>query len=231
MLSSELSRLLQSSGAGGVFLTPKSKDASGPSTEFKFKVIWGDSDDLSKDLIVARTSSAIFGVVKGRDCLGWRVKVKDYAAVRKVIEPTWQESKNLWYDIPIGRKFTLAPLPQDVDREALQQILMSFAWEAVPLRQVNALTWVVGFNDSPPKDVVHVGNTLVLIREDLQRPKAKPENAVVSAPTPVRRALEVQLHNHGARPRPTQSAVATNPAPPVVRQAVGPHQFAPAARR
>ena len=39
VLSSELSRLLQSSGAGGVFLTPKSKDASGPSTEFKFKVI------------------------------------------------------------------------------------------------------------------------------------------------------------------------------------------------
>ena len=82
MLSSELSRLLQSSGAGGVFLTPKSKDASGPSTEFK--VIWGDSDDLSKDLIVAHTNSAIFGVVKGRDCLGWRVKVKEYVAARIV---------------------------------------------------------------------------------------------------------------------------------------------------
>ena len=35
VLSSEMSRLLQASGAGGIFMTPKSKDASGPSAKFK----------------------------------------------------------------------------------------------------------------------------------------------------------------------------------------------------
>ena len=222
VLSGEVLHLLQASGSGGVFLTPKSKDATGPSTEFK--VVWGGSDDLSKALLVARTNAAIFGVVRGRDCLGWRVKVKDYVAVRKAIEPQWEVNSNLRYDVSISRKFIVAPLPQDIDRESMQQLLSSFLWEAVPLRQVNTVTWVVGSDQDPPNDVLHLEGSIALIREEKPRAKSKPESTIVSAPTSMKHRLEQQFRHYVAPAKTLQRTV--SPALPLpAKPSAGPNQL------
>ncbi|CAE7348164.1 hypothetical protein AK812_SmicGene2884 [Symbiodinium microadriaticum] len=192
VLQPELQKLLRQSGVGGVFLTPKNTSGDGPSSNFR--IVWGEGNDLEKALIAARANPAVCGVVRGKGNLGWRVQVKEYAR----------------YDVATSCMYVASPMPVDFDREAVQAALTSFAWDAIPLRQLNAHSWLIGSDGPPPKETLTVQGTLVLLREESRKSKSKPESAVVAAPARFRRALDDHILTANIAAQSSAPAVQTS---------------------
>ena len=203
---------LRQSGVGGVFLTPKNTSGDGPSSNFR--IVWGEGNDLEKALIAARANPAVCGVVRGKGNLGWRVQVKEqvkeYARLRAQLQPGWQPNNQLRYDVATSCMYVASPMPVDFDKEAVQAVLTSFAWDAIPLRQLNAHSWLIGSDGPPPKETLTVQGTLVLLREESRKSKSKPESAVVAAPARFRRALDDHILTANIAAQSSAPAVQTS---------------------
>ena len=220
VLTKDLERLLKASGRGGLFITPKGKQGTGPSGEFR--VVWGDGFDLERALVVANANSGIWGIVRGRNCLGWRVPVADYAAMRSVLEPGWLCNDHLRYDVPVHCRFVASPMPENFDRESVQKVLNSFGWEAMPIRQLSAKAWLLGASAAPPRETLLVQGSVVLLREEVLKQKPARDSAVVSAPSNSRRALDEHLRTISVRSSPLPAQPLALPIP--ARMAPGPQQ-------
>ena len=132
-LESDMEPLLMQSGHDGIFLTPKSEDGS---ADGSYRIVWLDSCDLSKALAMAGAQANILGIVKGKTSLGLRVPADLYTQTRQAVEPGWVNDKHIRYQVRVTLKFLVSPLPQDLDREALQKILDNFGWNPLPLKQL-----------------------------------------------------------------------------------------------
>ena len=130
-LESDLEPLLLQSGHEGIFMTPKAEDGS---ADGSYRIVWMDSCDKSKALAMAGAQANILGIVKGKTSLGLRVLADFYTQTRQAVEPGWVNDKHIRYQVKVVHKFLVEPLPQDVDREALQKVLDKFGWNALPLK-------------------------------------------------------------------------------------------------
>ena len=188
----QLQSLLKQSGTAGIFLTPKDDDSNMASG--KYKIVWLPSADLSESLTVMKSFEEARGLVRGKTTLGLRVQAEQYSSVRSRVEPTWRPDSDL-VNIVVEKRWLITPVPQATDRSTLLALFEKLGWRAVPLRQINGSTWVVGSSkdSNPPSDTFSLGGQLVLITE--QQPVKPPlsRDTVVAGPPAVKRALDRQL--------------------------------------
>ena len=180
--------LLPQSGKGAVFLTPKQDDSNAPSG--KYRVVWLDTLDLEKASSMHRLYPELQGIVRGRSSLGLRMRAVDYGSVRKKLDPGWS-AQGMLTDIVITKKWSIGPVPRQVDKQSLQDALLKLGWRATPLRQIAAETWLVGANeqDGPPADTVQLGGKLVLIQEQQPRKNMAKQDIVIAAPSSFKKSF------------------------------------------
>ena len=184
--------LIKQSGVGGIFLTPK--DSATFTASGLYKVIWLQSAQLEEGMIILKSIQESCGLVRGKTSLGIRVRAENYSSVRTRLEPQWKAQSDL-VNIAIEKRWTMTPVPHELDRGAVQDLLQSMGWRATPIKKLNGNTWMIGSgkNDNPASDTVFVGSCLALVSElRVHRP---PHNGgtVVAGPPGLRQALDKQL--------------------------------------
>ena len=184
-----LDNLLPQSGKSAVFITPKQEESSAPSG--LYRVAWLDCMDLDKAISMHRMYPELQGIVRGRSSLGLRMRAADYGAIRKKLDPSWSPNGMLT-DIVINKKWSIGPVPRQVDKQCLQDALLQLGWRATPLRQVAAETWLIGANEQnlPPADTIELAGRLVLIQEQQTKKQAAHQDVVIAAPNAFRKNLK-----------------------------------------
>ena len=219
VVGSAMDNILPQSGKSSVFLTPKQEDSAAPSG--KYRVAWLDCLDLEKAASLHRLHPEMQGIVRGRSSLGLRMRAADYGTIKKKLDANWNPNGMLT-DIVIARKWSIGPVPRQVDKQCLQDALLKLGWRATPLRQIAAETWLLGAgeNDIPPADTIELAGRLVLIQEQHQRRQTPHQDVVIAAPTSFRKSF------HGRQQNRAPIVVAVPPplhdAPGVAAPARGP---------
>ena len=113
-------------------------------------MVWLDTSQLEHAFAISKPQSSVLGVVKGKGSLGLRVEAETYAALRQAIEPGWQNESAVKYQVRVAKRFILAPVSSLKDKSAMQKILDSFGWHALPIGQMGPNTWQIGASAEPP---------------------------------------------------------------------------------
>ena len=87
LLLDNMDVVLKQSGTGGVFLNPRDEQG-GPSGDFR--VVWADGCDLEKALTISKSQHEVYGLVRGKNGIGYRVRTADYVTSRSKLDPTWK---------------------------------------------------------------------------------------------------------------------------------------------
>ena len=190
--ASNLEHFLQQSGRAAVFLTPKEVESAAPSG--KFRVIWLDHSDLERAQKTHRLHPEFLGIVRGKQSLGLRTRAAEYTALRKKLDPSWGPD-GILVDVVVARRWILAPMPPQVDKSLVQQIISKLGWRAVPLKQIAANSWLIGSEeaDTPPSDTFEFAGKPVLITEQTARKPKSESDVVVAAPTAFKRNFQERL--------------------------------------
>ena len=209
----DLPRVLPQSGKSGIFIVPK----DGPSTSAsgQYRVVWTQSADLAHAQTVMRAYPSAQGLVRGKASLGIRVAAHEYSSIRRRLEPSW-DPNGIKTDIPIVARWSMAPIPESMDKKAIQKVLDAMTWDATPLRQVNHNTWLLGSSSPTPpaSDTVELNGKLVLITPAEQSKGPQLPETLVAGPTALRKAINKQVA-HGTA---LVNSYASNPQDPAVPQ-------------
>ena len=199
--------LVKQSGVAGTFITPK--DATTYTASGLYKVIWLPSADLDQGMTVLKSIQESCGLVRGKTSLGLRVKAEHYSSVRVRLEPQWKPANEL-VNVAVEKRWMMTPIPQEMDRSAMQELLQQMGWRATPLKQVSGVTWTIGSgnSDPPPNDTVYVGGSLALISEMEPHHPSQRRETVVAGPIELRRALDRQLAGRKPSAFSSQSSAA-----------------------
>ena len=192
-LKDDVQLLLTQSGCEGIYITPKAPDGT---PDGMYRIVWLETNDRLKATALARSLADVVGVVRGRNNLGLRVLADHYTSTRQFVEPGWENTMKIRYQVRVSSKYVLSPLAAEVDREALQKILDAFSWSALPLRPRGRDAWIVGADQPPPAETIMVAGTLVLIVPLKQTGNQKAsDSVVVAAPDSVKKSLDRQISN------------------------------------
>ena len=223
VVADQLPDILMASGNEGIFVNPKLAQGG---ADNRFKVIWADHDSLAKAQTIAKTHPSIKGLVHGKSSLGFRVQATEYSATRLRLDPSWQKDEILKYDLVVQFRYLMTPLPLDVDKGMVQEILNQMGWLATPLRQVGPASWLVGAQEEPKSEVMTFRGQMVLLTKETIKDTGKTtHSAALAAPTSLKKSLDRRfkaednsIWSHAARGSQLLGVPVPKPAPQIALQ-------------
>ena len=152
--------VLPFSGKGGVFIEPKTEDATKPSDDYQ--VVWLPTSDFSDAQHKAQCETHAIGLARHGQRYGIRVAAPYFQAVFKTLKPDAMflspGPRTLW---------TCGPWPFGVDRKGLGRILKQWQWDARPLQPSQTvqggLMWSIQAVTDPPNTVYSLPHGQVVI--------------------------------------------------------------------
>ena len=165
--------LLRYSGRNGIFVEPKTEDATFPSSDFQ--VVWVPMD-FSAIQHAAQCEPNSIGIARNGSKYGIRVKAEHFQQVFAALKP------DALFLAPGKRtSFLCGPWPYGADRKALAKVFRSWGWEARPLQPANTvhggLMWLVQAISPPVQNMYALAHGQVVIstcqEDSVQVPKPR----------------------------------------------------------
>eukprot|EP00438_Fugacium_kawagutii_P024972 Skav217963 [mRNA] locus=scaffold3450:106770:111347:- [translate_table: standard] len=167
-----LDELLRRSGFNGVFCTPKT--ANGRLSQ-EFKVLWSTAD-ATQARCQATQIQGCLGLVKGRNTLGFRVRMDDFDRGWNILHPgvapPTKTDGTLMYKA-MG-------LPFGVTNVVMKQWCEKQKWDAFPVKALGPTGWLLRATDHP-KEGLHMFNGSPILLQFLPD-KASTTSPVIVGP-------------------------------------------------
>ena len=157
-------QVLMCSGKHGVYIEPKTEDATRPSTDFQ--VVWLPAGDFAAAQHKSQCEPHSMGLARHNQRYGIRVAAPHYQAVFQSMRPDAiflaPGPRSLW---------SCGPFPFGVDRKCLGRILKNWQWDARPMQPSRTvqggLMWTIQAVTEPPATVFSLPHGQVVIsRQD-----------------------------------------------------------------
>lgn len=155
-------KVLEQSGAQGIYTEPRSLDAREP--DRMYDVIWIPKADKSTVMHLKQTNPAAIGIVRNADRWGLRAVVEQAPALHQVIRPD-----AVYLAQGPRLQFSVSPVPYGTDRRALSKAFKALGWEAKPIQPTGAVDggrgniWAVHATESPPSNIMTLGHGEIVI--------------------------------------------------------------------
>ncbi len=172
--------LLACSGTNGLYLEPKTTDASSPSLDFQ--VVWLPHMDFQAIAHQAQCEAHSLGIARFGGRYGVRVRVQHF---QQVFQQVFQSLKPDGLFLAPGTRVNwhCGPWPFGVDRKALASVFRQWKWEARPLQPIKSVQggnmWLVQAVDDPSQVVYNMNHGQVLIS------RCKPVDGSTNVPAEV----------------------------------------------
>ena len=115
-LKDDVLPLLTQSGCEGIYITPKAPDGT---PDGMYRIVWLETNDRLKATAVARSLADVVGVVRGRNNLGLRVLADHYTSIRQSVEPGWENTMKIRYQVRVSCKYVLSPSGRPFRRSSM----------------------------------------------------------------------------------------------------------------
>ena len=152
--------LLEQSGLQGIFVEPKTEDATAPHADYQ--VVWLPHLSFSEVKHRAQCEALSIGIARNGRRFGVRVAACHFQQVFRALKP------EALFLAP-GPRVTwhCGPWPYGVDRKALATVFRQWKWDARPLQPVHAVSggmmWAVQAIADPPQVVIGMQHGQVVI--------------------------------------------------------------------
>ena len=154
------SQVLLHSGKQGVYVEPKTEDATRPSPDYQ--VIWLPSNEFADAQHRSQCEPHSLGLARHNARYGIRVASPHYQAVFQTLKPDAlflaPGPRTLW---------TCGPFPYGVDRKSLGKILKTWQWDARPMQPSKSvqggLMWTIQAVTEPPATVYSLPHGQVVV--------------------------------------------------------------------
>eukprot|EP00438_Fugacium_kawagutii_P016983 Skav202419 [mRNA] locus=scaffold1370:259470:272350:+ [translate_table: standard] len=153
--------LLQLSGVGGLYCTPRGQ---GRGHDSRYRVVPLPGLSLSEARAAQDKVHDAVGLVRTSRGLAVRVDTAGYLAARQVLLPDMEHSDES--DPGGNRRFRILGLPAFVEKAGVKQILREISWAAKVLRSQGKQAWLLSSDQLPPSRTVTVGSHTAVILED-----------------------------------------------------------------
>ena len=159
-LKSQEHSLLKLSGCQGVFVEPRSPDATMPSDEFQ--VVWVPQATCPEVMHQAQCEPMSLGVARSGRRFGIRVQAQNFQSIFSKIKPDGQF-------LAPGQRMTwhCGPWPFGSDRRTLGKVFQSWSWQARPLQPAKSVEggvmWLVQSITEPPQSVWNMQHGQVVV--------------------------------------------------------------------
>lgn len=159
-LKSQEHSLLKLSGVNGIFIEPRSMDASSPSDEYQ--VVWLPQASCPDVMHQAQCEPLSVGVARSGRRFGIRVPAQHFQGVFSKVKPDGQF-------LAPGQRLTwhCGPWPFGSDRRTLAKIFTTWPWQARPLQPARTVEggvmWLVQSVTEPPQSVWNMQHGQVMV--------------------------------------------------------------------
>ena len=168
--------LLACSGSHGIYLEPKTTEATSPSLDFQ--VVWLPHLDFSAVSHQAQCEALSLGIARFGSRYGVRVRVQHFQQVFQSLKPD-----GLFLAPGIRVNWHCGPWPFGVDRKMLASVFRQWKWEARPLQPIKSVhggnMWLVQAVDEPSQVVWSMKHGQVVVS------RCKPAESNPSVPAEV----------------------------------------------
>ena len=160
--SSIRDHVLESAGQGGVYVEPRSLEAT--EIDGNFDVVWVPKADKSSVTHLRQTNPLVLGITRMGERWGLRVSSENAQTVHQSVRPDavfLEQGPRLQYSV--------SPIPFGTDRQALSRALKSSGWEVKPIQPVGSVeggrgnTWNVVATKPPPSNIIPMSHGEVVI--------------------------------------------------------------------
>ncbi len=162
-----LEKTLARSGAGGIFLTPKTESKQ---LDPRYGTVILPSKSLDDALVQVALFKHAIGLVMVRKQFALRCKKEHLHDARMLLspesifipmgQPEHRENAKLWI---------LTRMSMSTTHDVLTKGLRDLGWNACALRQTGAQSWLISSADPPPAQHLTINDTLVLVMPKEQR--------------------------------------------------------------
>jgi len=165
------------SGRGGLYVEPKTEDASQPHGDYQ--VIWMPQHDFASITHKAKCEAQCVGIARTGRRFGLRVHAMHFQQVFASVKP------EAVFLAPGARMvFHCGPWPYGSDRRGLAKTLKAGGWECRPLQPLHSvpggLMWSVQAVTVPPSNVLNMHHGQVVItRHDAKEAMSGPETQAI----------------------------------------------------
>ena len=125
-------KLLQCSGFSGIFLEPKTEDASAPDSAFQ--VVWLPQQDFATVKHKAQCEPASIGLARNGNRFGIRVPLKHFQEVFGTLKPS-----SLFLAPGPRTTWVCGPWPFGVDRKTIARVFKDWKWDARPTQPTSTV--------------------------------------------------------------------------------------------
>ena len=171
--------LLSCSGRNGVYIEPKTEDASSPHLDFQ--VVWLPQLSHAEIVHKVQCEPHSLGVARSGKRYGVRVRAIHFQRVFQALKPDG------FFLAPGARvSWHCGPWPYGVDRKTLAAVFKKWGWQARPLQPttsvVGGMMWTVQSVEEPPQVVFTMQH---MVKLSFLGPNSRPK-----APSPQQRSLD-----------------------------------------
>ena len=159
-LKNQEQSLLKLSGNQGIFVEPRSPDATMPSDEFQ--VVWVPQATCAEVMHQAQCEPMSVGVARSGRRFGIRVQAQNFQSIFAKIKPDGQF-------LAPGQRMTwhCGPWPFGSDRKTLGKVFHPWSWQARPLQPAKSVEggvmWLVQSITEPPQPVWNMQHGQVVV--------------------------------------------------------------------
>ena len=160
------SKLLKCSGFGGIFIEPKTEDASGPDSSYQ--VVWLPQQDFAMVKHKAQCEPASIGLARNGGRFGIRVPLKHFQEVFSSLKPS-----SLFLAPGPRTSWFCGPWPFGVDRKTIAKVFKEWKWDARPTQPSSTvpggMMWSVQAITDPPNAVVTMPHGQVVVTKQREK--------------------------------------------------------------
>ena len=178
-------KLLKCSGLCGIYLEPKTEDASAP--DGSYQVVWLPQQDFSTVKHKAQCEPASIGLARNGGRYGIRVPLQHFQEVFGALKPS-----SLFLAPGPRTTWICGPWPFGVDRKTIARVFKEWKWDARPTQPSSTvqggMMWSVQAITEPPNVVVTMPHGQVVVTKmqdsnqqgDVGQPAVVGHNATVN---------------------------------------------------
>ena len=190
ILSTCVEQLLQLSGRGPVYMTPKTDDHM---AHPDWGMLW--LADKVEANIAAERATEHSGLARSKKKFALRVKTSLMDQIAKEVMP----SKPFQLSTPIKSLFKLEPLPTGLTHEAIVDWAKGIGWNIRVVKKLGKYAALVGADCKPKHEHVSMNGELILIKQVDSKPVAAAKSQFVAGPRPIVKKHEVNKGGDYAR--------------------------------
>ena len=172
-------KLLPLSGSHGLFIEPRTPDASAPSSDFQ--VVWMPQVDFPTVQHRSQCESQSLGLARSGRRFGIRVRAVDFQTLFAKLKPDGHflapGTRQTWH---------CGPWPYGSDRRSLAKVFKDLQWHARPLQPSKAVNggimWTIQSVDDPPSTVWNMKHGQVVVSKCLSMHDSVTDTSVVVGP-------------------------------------------------